>query len=333
MHRSALDLIEDHCPQAMPSDILTSESALFLVDSSDPNQESYSLLSDSHGNQKAHSMAQKLQQTETNLLREQERTAAVIAKYRSAPLSFPYSLFVESILRLTDPWSRFRKSLQRAETELEKKASEVSLLTERLEIMTAHANEKKRGSDEVNDKFDNVSKRLEAQMQELRKKEGQNPESKKQIAALRAQCSLLEEENREMRSLLLRRGGGGAGNGKEGGQSLEAYLKQLEDDPDNAILQQVYLVPPFLFSWIHLISFPVARSGVQECLSDLKVLMDHFEEELSYLILSLPLSPQELWSGRRVAVIQAVHERNYCPVQAPNPRPAASAISLPCRRY
>lgn len=72
-------------------------------------------------------------------------------------------------------------------------------------------------------------------MQELRKKEGQNPESKKQIAALRAQCSLLEEENREMRTLLLR---GGAKKGNEG-DSLESYLKQLEHDPENAILQQV----------------------------------------------------------------------------------------------
>jgi 23S rRNA pseudoU1915 N3-methylase RlmH len=110
------------------------------------------------------------------------------------------------------------------------------LLTERLQILTAHADEKKRGTDEVSDKFDNVSKRLEAQMQELRRKESQHPESKKQIAALRAQCSLLEEENREMRTLLLR--GGGAGKGKEG-ESLASYLKQLEQDPENAILQQV----------------------------------------------------------------------------------------------
>lgn len=45
-------------------------------------------------------------------------------------------------------------------------------------------NDKKLGNDEANEKIESVSRRLEAQMQELRKKEGQNPETRKQITGI-----------------------------------------------------------------------------------------------------------------------------------------------------
>lgn len=75
----------------------------------------------------------------------------------------------------------FRKSLQKTEKELEKKISECSQLSQKLEILSITLNEKQHGSDEANDKIESVSRRLEAQMQELRKKEGPNNELKKQI--------------------------------------------------------------------------------------------------------------------------------------------------------
>lgn len=77
-----MDIIEDHCPHALPTEIVDSESILFQqVDSSDPKH-STSLLSDALGNQKEQNLAAKLQEAESNLLAEQERTASVIAKYR-----------------------------------------------------------------------------------------------------------------------------------------------------------------------------------------------------------------------------------------------------------
>eukprot|EP00604_Paraphysomonas_vestita_P001699 CAMPEP_0174823058 /NCGR_PEP_ID=MMETSP1107-20130205/21065_1 /TAXON_ID=36770 /ORGANISM="Paraphysomonas vestita, Strain GFlagA" /LENGTH=166 /DNA_ID=CAMNT_0016044113 /DNA_START=1238 /DNA_END=1735 /DNA_ORIENTATION=- len=115
-------------------------------------------------------------------------------------------------------------------------------------------NEKQHGNDEANDKIESVSRRLEAQMQELRKKEGPNNELKKQINALKAQCTLLTEENREMRALLLRGGGGGSGGGNTGSgrendgqkgnqdkiiKNLEEYIKKLEHDSDSALLHQL----------------------------------------------------------------------------------------------
>lgn len=55
--------------------------------------------------------------------------------------------------------------------------------------------------------------------------------------ALKAQCSLLEEENREMRALLLK--GAGKKTSEDGVENLQAYIKELEQDSDSAILHQV----------------------------------------------------------------------------------------------
>jgi hypothetical protein len=55
----------------------------------------------------------------------------------------------------------------------------------------------------------------------------------------------LEEENREMRALLLRGDGKqSTGLGNDGVKNLESYIKQLEQDSDSALLQQV---SPFHF--------------------------------------------------------------------------------------
>jgi chromosome segregation ATPase len=167
LDRSALDVIEDHCPHAMPSEILSSESILFQTDGSSDRNENL-VLTDVSGNQKIRSLAAKLQKTHATLFSEQERTASVITKYRYFPMS-------------RQNFNLVRKSLQRAENELEKKNSEVMLLTQRLEMLTSYVKEKQSGTDEANDKIESVSKRLEAQMQELKKKDGPNAETRKQI--------------------------------------------------------------------------------------------------------------------------------------------------------
>lgn len=154
-----MDIIEDNCPQAMPQEVLSSETVLFQpsqqLTSDNKNGNSLSLLSESQVDQQIHSLRLKLQEAEASLLAEQERYAAVIAKYR--------------------------KSLQKTEKELEKKILECSQLSQKLEVLTVTMNEKQHGNDEANDKIESVSRRLEAQMQELRKKEGPNNELKKQI--------------------------------------------------------------------------------------------------------------------------------------------------------
>jgi hypothetical protein len=174
-----------------------------------------------------------------------------------------------------------RKSLQRAENELEKKSSEVLLLSQRLEILSSYVKEKQSGAEEANDKIENVSKRLEAQMLELRRKDGPNPEMRKQMTgssplsaskahrggALKAQCSLLEEENREMRALLLRGDGKKQSAANDGGRDLESYIKQLEQDSDSALLQQVSLFIDRPLSP----SLLAPGSGGQKCVTHFKV--------------------------------------------------------------
>lgn len=88
-YRSALDIIEDNCPQAIPTDILTSEAVLLQPSQSSSGTSgenskgnTLSLLSESQVDHQIHSLRVKLQETEANLLAEQERFAAVIAKYR-----------------------------------------------------------------------------------------------------------------------------------------------------------------------------------------------------------------------------------------------------------
>ena len=69
----------------MPKEILTSETILFQpTQTSNENSKgnSLSLLSESQVDQQIYSLRIKLQETEANLLAEQERYASVIAKYR-----------------------------------------------------------------------------------------------------------------------------------------------------------------------------------------------------------------------------------------------------------
>jgi hypothetical protein len=96
LFRSALDVIEDNCPHALPQDVIPAESALLTLKSSGSDSSVGDKRSNRRSNVEVISQDQVDQQSNDNikavesrakaaesaLLVEQEKSAAVIAKYR-----------------------------------------------------------------------------------------------------------------------------------------------------------------------------------------------------------------------------------------------------------
>eukprot|EP00602_Paraphysomonas_sp_CaronLab_P008587 CAMPEP_0185034294 /NCGR_PEP_ID=MMETSP1103-20130426/24034_1 /TAXON_ID=36769 /ORGANISM="Paraphysomonas bandaiensis, Strain Caron Lab Isolate" /LENGTH=1149 /DNA_ID=CAMNT_0027570895 /DNA_START=22 /DNA_END=3471 /DNA_ORIENTATION=+ len=203
-YRAAIDVIEDNCPTCLPEYIIPSEfdTARPMTNTVGNNERKKESQEPSRAEMRA--LETRVKVAEDALLQEQEKTSAVVAKYR--------------------------RSLQKIEKEASQKTEENAFLRERIKIMTESGVGDQSGTERVQD----MMTRMHAQIDELKKKGGNNAELRKQLIGLKAQCGVLQEENQEMRALLLRNGGGPGS-----GSKTEAYMRKLEENADTALLHQL----------------------------------------------------------------------------------------------